>query len=239
MLTPKNARGMVNYVRKCMYFHPNSWEECMCIPWDMPRPDKVPSEICDSSGNRCFYSKMKNHTYSSESCNCYPKCETVQYSYVEKQSPIAVKRECGKSSRGFQYTASRKIAKSVPFMASVFKRLSDYDPLKGPFDVYKELNDQLILREWCEESFMKDISIIEVQIEGQSHITMKQSLRHPISSKIGELGGTLGVFTGFSFMALVEILYWIGLTLKIMFGKMNKQYFGPFSMPFSSKTQIV
>ena len=215
-----------------------SREECMCIPWDMPKPDNAKAQICDSSGNRCFYSKMKNHTYSSESCNCYPKCETVQYSYGEKQSPIAVKRECGKSSRGFQYTASRKIANSVPFMVSAFKKLSDHDPLKGPFDVYKELNAQSMLREWCEESFMKDISIIEVQIEGQSHITMKQSLRHPISSKIGELGGTLGVFTGFSFVALVEIVYWMCLTLKLVVCRMKKNYFGPFWKQYSSSEQV-
>ena len=210
----------------------------MCIPWDMPRPDKVPSEICDSSGNHCFYSKMKNHTYSSESCNCYPKCNTVQYSYVEKQSPIAVKRECGKSSKGFQYTASRKITNSVPFMTSVVKKLSQHDASKGAFDVNKELNLVSLLREWCEESFTKDISIIEVQMEGQSHVTMKQSLRHPLSSKIGELGGTLGVFTGFSFVALVEIVYWMGLTLKLVVSKMKKNYFGPFWKQYSSSEQV-
>ena len=210
----------------------------MCIPWDMPRPNGVETKICDSYGNRCFYSKMKNHTYSSESCNCFPKCKTVQYSYVEKQTPIAVRRECGKSSKGFQYTASRKIANSVPFMTSVSRKLLQHDASKGAFDVYNELKPDLLLREWCEESFMNDISIIEVQMEGQSHVTMKQSLRHPLSSKIGELGGTLGVFTGFSFVALVEIVYWMGLTLKLVVCRMKKTYFGPFWKQYSSSEQV-
>ena len=191
----------------------------------MLRPNGRDAEVCDSSGNHCFYSKMKNFTYSSESCKCYPNCNTVKFTYVENKIPISVKRECGKSSKGFQYAASRKITNSVPFMASVVKKLSGHDASKGPFDVDKELNLVSMLREWCEESFMKDISIVEVQIEGQSYVTMKQSLRHPLSSKIGQLGGTLGVFTGFSFMALVEIVYWIIITLKDLAWDFKNKYF--------------
>ena len=191
----------------------------------MLRPHGIDAELCDSSGNHCFYSKMKNSTYSSESCHCYPNCNSVKYSYVEKQIPIAVKRECGKSSKGFQYTASRKITNAVPYMISVYRKLSEHDASKGPLDVDKELKIQLLLREWCEESFKKDISIVEVQIEGQSYVTMKQSLRHPLSSKIGQLGGTLGVFTGFSFMALVEIVYWIVIILKDLAWDFKNKYF--------------
>ena len=47
-----------------------------------------------------------------------------------------------------------------------------------------------------------------------SFTTIRQSLRTPFAAKIGGIGGTLGLFSGFSIMALVEIVYWMVLALK-------------------------
>ena len=198
----------------------------MCIPWDMPRPDNSKAEICDSSGNHCFYSKMKNYTFSGELCKCYPNCNTVQYSYGERHSPIAIRRECEGIGQGFKYMARTRMSTTIiPFMSIVIKRLSENDPTNSPFDIYNELKPSPIIKQWCKETFRNDISILEVQIVGQSHTRMKQSLRHPLSSKIGQLGGTLGVFTGFSFMALVEIMYFIVLTFLDVISTLKNQYF--------------
>ena len=146
-----------------------SYKQCMCIPWDMPRPDGWNARICNSNGNACFYAKMKNYTYMSESCSCYPNCNTVRYSFTEKQSPIDTKRECDKSSKGFIYTTNRKLKYSVPYMTKVYQYLVQHNQLnQGSLKVNKELNYETVLRNWCEESFQKDIAIIEVQIEGQS-----------------------------------------------------------------------
>ena len=203
-----------------------SYKQCMCIPWDMPRPDGWNARICNSNGNACFYAKMKNYTYMSESCSCYPNCNTVRYSFTEKQSPIDTKRECDKSSKGFIYTTNRKLKYSVPYMTKVYQYLVQHNQLnQGSLKVDKELNYVTVLRKWCEESFQKDIAIIEVQIEGQSFTTIRQSLRTPFAAKIGGIGGTLGLFSGFSIMALVEIVYWMVLALK---DSLKKSCCGPF-----------
>ena len=57
-------------------------------------------------------------------------------------------------------------------------------------------------------------------MEKDSYIKMKKSLKYNTTIKLGTIGGTIGLFTGFSFMALVEIAYWILVTLKRIFGRM-------------------
>ena len=198
-----------------------SWKECMCIPWDMPRPDNVHVNLCESAGNNCFYSKMKNDTYLGESCKCYPKCNSNHYSYVEKQVPIDVKSECDKSSKGFLYTI-QKTSRIIPELTRVYEQLKLHQHFKQsshsdalPFNVSGLSNIQLY-RFWCELSFKKDIAIVKIQIEGQSHVKMRRSLKNTFGDKLGMLGGTLGLFTGFSFMAFVEIVYWFIITIKMM-----------------------
>ena len=46
-----------------------------------------------------------------------------------------------------------------------------------------------------------------------------QSERISTSEKIGSIGGTLGLFTGFSFLAAVEMIYWAITTLVRAFVK--------------------
>ena len=50
-----------------------------------------------------------------------------------------------------------------------------------------------------------------------AYLKMTQSAKVTLSDKISSIGGTLGLFTGFSLLAIVEILYWIIITIKNYF----------------------
>ena len=103
-------------------------------------------------------------------------------------------------------------------MKNILPSVTTYEILKAnsesrkPIELLLPYNERL--RDFCRQSLQKDIAMIEVQIEGQSFIRMRQSLRKTLGDK---LGGTLGLFTGFSFMAIVELIYWILVTLQRIF----------------------
>ena len=72
-----------------------SLSECLCIPWNMPRPNNSNADLCDSYGNMCFFTKMQNFTYQAENCNCIPKCNTVKFSsHFESSIPLKGAKEC-------------------------------------------------------------------------------------------------------------------------------------------------
>ena len=106
-------------------------------------------------------------------------------------------------------------------MKNILPSVTTYEILKAnsesrkPIELLLPYNERL--RDFCRNSLQKDIAMIEVQIEGQSYIRMRQSLRKTLGDNFGELGGTLGLFTGFSFMAIVELIYWILVTLQRIF----------------------
>ena len=71
--------------------------------------------------------------------------------------------------------------------------------------------------EYCIQELMTNMAKVTIEIDGFSYLSRVQSLRYSISDKIGTIGGLLGLFTGFSFLALVEIFYWMIVTIKDIF----------------------
>ncbi len=76
--------------------------------------------------------------------------------------------------------------------------------IDAKFDMFQDL---------CKEFYSKDVAIVEIQIPGQTFVRFKQSLRVNISGMIGTVGGTLGLFCGFSILAIFEILHWFCLAV--------------------------
>ena len=61
----------------------------------------------------------------------------------------------------------------------------------------------------CQDFLRKDIAIVQVQMESQTFVKLRQSLRVNIGDKFGSIGGTLGLFCGFSTLAGFEVIHWI------------------------------
>ena len=58
----------------------------------------------------------------------------------------------------------------------------------------------------------------------KSYRKISQKLRVTFTDQIGSIGGTLGLFCGFSFLAIIEMLYWtsVGLFKLLQNGRTGK-----------------
>ena len=61
----------------------------------------------------------------------------------------------------------------------------------------------------CKKVFANDKTNIRLHIEGPTFTRMKRSLRVSFTDKLGSIGGTLGLFSGFSLLAIMEMIHWI------------------------------
>ena len=61
----------------------------------------------------------------------------------------------------------------------------------------------------CKNIYQKDKAKVTVKLEGRSFTQLKRSLRVTFSEKLGFIGGTLGLFSGFSLLAIMEMMHWM------------------------------
>ena len=61
----------------------------------------------------------------------------------------------------------------------------------------------------CKRIQSKDRAKITVKLEGPTFRKYRRSMRVSFTDKLGSIGGTLGLFSGFSLMAIVELIHWI------------------------------
>ena len=73
----------------------------------------------------------------------------------------------------------------------------------------KSFHEDGYVKNFCPRKILENMAVIQIEVIDSSYVKMRQSLRTSFGEKIGVLGGTLGLFTGFSVMVLVEIAYWI------------------------------
>ena len=64
-------------------------------------------------------------------------------------------------------------------------------------------------KDLCEEINEKDKATLIMKMEGSTFTKLKRSLRVSFTDKLGSIGGTLGLFSGFSLLAIVELIHWI------------------------------
>ncbi len=60
----------------------------------------------------------------------------------------------------------------------------------------------------------RDVTMVSVKMASSVYTMSKRSARVTLTDKIATFGGTMGLFTGTSFIGLVEILFWIKRVLK-------------------------
>ena len=64
-------------------------------------------------------------------------------------------------------------------------------------------------KELCLAQKEKDKAIVQVRMEGSTYMKLKRSLRVTFTDKLGSIGGTLGLFSGFSLLAAMELIHWV------------------------------
>ena len=190
-----------------------SIKECQCIPWDMIRNDtQYEHQLCDSGGNSCFWEKMATDIANGEEskdCFCLGDCENVKYSQYATLKPSNID-ECtirnGESD--WRYNSLMPIelqhqeALILPKLLTPMKNITDW---YGTVD--SVMNDYYT--KLCENIKTKDKTTLEIRLEGPTFMTLKRSLRVTFADKLGSIGGTLGLFSGFSLLAIMELIHWI------------------------------
>ena len=84
-------------------------------------------------------------------------------------------------------------------------------PKKG-FSKWKELENLAMgkyFKGLCRKCIGEDRTELIVRLEGPTFMTLKRSQRVTFVDKLGSIGGTLGLFSGFSLLAIMELIHWI------------------------------
>ena len=186
-------------------------KECQCIPWDMVRNDSQHGfELCDSGGNGCFWKKMgsfKDYGLFDSKCFCLSDCENVKYSQFATLKPLDMEVCTNPSDLSYFLgsVSSVKLNQEALILSKMLvpmKNVSDFDKI---VDKIMQNHDEKI----CEKIKTKDRATIEIRLEGPTFMTLKRSKRVTFVDKLGSIGGTLGLFSGFSLLAIVELIHWI------------------------------
>ena len=135
-----------------------------------------------------------------DSCECLPSCSQISYKYVvdsvRKFTPDEVLRLCKLQKPHYEVVNNgEEPTFNITRMVNVSKRLKEHAIEK------------------CYDYVSKGYARVTVKMAGSSYLRRSQSITVSFSDKLGVIGGTVGLFSGFSFVALFEFGYWIFITL--------------------------
>ena len=213
-----------------------AFKTCGCHPWYIPPPASPNRHIlCDMYGNYCFRNAMKR-AGSSRICSCFPTCHHIEFTHIERESPIDPKVCYDKSIKSLG-TRLRAIATSM--LDNGYNSLTyNYVKAKEWQEKYKDtktnktferwdLDSEKVVYELCEK-IVDHVAIVTVMFDKESYVRTKTSLRVSFTDKLAAfgkiliylnkylnnqlvpfLGGTLGLFTGMSILSMIEAVFWL------------------------------
>lgn len=139
-------------------------------------------ENCDVIGQFCFKRELKKAIEDeSIDANCFPACKFLRYSL----------NLAGMESLKSDYRIKNFFLQSTT-------RLSDFVMIPN----YNSFDEDDFL-----ESKEKLTSVIQVTFDDLEALKITKDAKITISGMIGNIGGTLGVFIGFSFLGIFQILF--------------------------------
>ena len=155
--------------------------DCKCQPFYINSSGNM---ICDTMGAYCFEEALQNGTENLDlRQNCYKACKRIQYGLgLSADLPIT--------------DILSKFDMYGDVFADYFFNISNlYGFLGDPSDQNQFLEPKL-----------KRKSLISINFEGPEVLTVTKDAKITVPDMIGNIGGTLGVFVGFSFIGLLDYL---------------------------------
>ena len=151
---------------------------------------------------------MSNSSYRIQNCNCLQGCSEVNYKFF-----IA-------SSRKFTHSEVEELcyswlAKQHPHYLYIWaevEAISDHMVLKNLSVDMKDL-----VTEKCISYIKNEYAHVRVRIDGSSFLRHGAGLAYSTSDKFALIGGTVGLFSGFSVLVIFEIIHWLAITIKRMY----------------------
>ena len=179
--------------------------ECQCSPWNFPKhAENFNYPMCTVFGNHCFLNKFWNNTHREE-CHCLPNCHKIHYNYhidfKQRFTEAQIEYFCSSNKPHFQYIRQHE------------ETIHDLEKLVNISMYYSQYYFGHITRK-CKNYIKHQFARITLKINGLSHLKRRQSLKYLDNDKFAVIGGTLGLISGFSFIVVFELLYWIIVNIK-------------------------
>ena len=151
---------------------------------------------------------MSNSSYRIRNCNCLQGCSEVNYKFF-----IA-------SSRKFTHSEVEELcyhffAKQHPHYVYIRAEIeANFDIM-----VMKNLSatEKDLATEQCISYIKNEYAHVRVRIDGSSFLRHGAGLAYSTSDKLALIGGTVGLFSGFSVLVIFEIIHWLAITIRRMY----------------------
>ena len=195
--------------------------ECGCVPWNYPALSN--SELCSPMGNVCFEKAMKvvSKKETFESCGCLPSCNRIEYDYEiagDRQLSLVQGTEIN------DYLYVKNI--TVDFVEVYTGRLADYiedsafklwDEFVSYFK-FESSRDGSARFTHLKKRITSDSVLVNVYFKTPTALTIERRSSITLSSVLGNVGGTLGLFMGVSIISIGEIFSFV---FELLFNKCN------------------
>ena len=147
---------------------------------------------------------MDNSTYRIKNCNCLQGCSEVKYKFF-----VA-------SSRKFTDDEVEQMCQyQKPHWLYVFREqeaVAEYKQMKN-----LSVHRHKLAEETCKQYLQNEYAHVRVRIDGSSFMKHSAGLSYSTSDKFALVGGTVGLFSGFSVLVIFEIIHWLVTTIRRAF----------------------
>ena len=201
-----------------------------CIPWNMA---DVMNErnICHGRDALALSRKVEDYNPAGDpNCNCLPDCEKIIYSVDSTPTPLngqVIKGLCEEIGSEDEMNMDTFHASTLIYARDNHLEISKSAHMikilntGEPYDInninakYNGLGELLAPQveytfdEFCQDRIKNDHTFVIVYIKEGTMIQLLKDVKLSLGDKVGIFGGTIGVFTGLSFISPIEILYFL------------------------------
>ena len=150
---------------------------------------------------------FKDYGLFDNKCFCLSDCENVKYSKFATLKPLDMDVCTNPSDLNYflNSVSSVKLNQEALILSKMLVPMKNVSDLDKIVDKIMQNHDEKI----CEKIKTRDRSTLEIRLEGPTFMILKRSQRVTFVDKLGSIGGTLGLFSGFSLLAIMELIHWI------------------------------
>ena len=198
-----------------------------CTPWFYPSTDEHFNNICDPWDTKLFQCYLSNVPDNECTDICLPDCATTVYESSVTAAPF---RGCDHTNLGMsmfcdlenndmnppmwaQMVQDEFIAENEPIpdyaMESSEKLSNIRKQSVNPASIKEMTLKQHFIKNPTYNAFEKDIAVVNFYFDTSNVEQLQRSLRMGWIDYISQMGGLLGLGLGFSFISMMEIIYWI------------------------------
>ena len=134
-------------------------------------------------------------THKYTNCSCEEDCQGVSYKIFPSETPLDVTELCKKELfveiiEEQRYNMFPKFIEEYEYWAFDEPRRTDQD--------------------FCHYFFKNYVTFLSIETPTSSITKSERDIRVSFGDQLAMIGGTLGLFSGMSFLSMVEIICWLG-----------------------------